>query len=364
MMEESWTPDELARAYLARGDWRRSRAPGPPPRTGTLSLWDGWIRDDPERAWPLFEAFLRLRPEDVEVVEQVWRRLQHLLERHGEAYEERVRALVAGNALLHRIAPPARLDPAAYRPAPLDVEALVDAYLDVLEYGHRASGVDNLVRGNPEEALPLVLEIIERGPLHGFTSGDTNHPLRELLRQHGPRVIDGVEEAAARSVLVRRVLWRAARYQRHPPDEYDMAPDVWERVHRAAAGTTDYDTDDPPGSARPLLPDDERTLQSWFRHEAAFWAYMKLGDLVTEDPETAWSVILRVVERAGTDDQLGSLGAGPLEDLIRLHGVVFIDRIEERARHDERFRDTLRAVWRTETPEALWARVEAARGTG
>ena len=124
-----------------------------------------------------------------------------------------------------------------------------------------------------------------------------------------------------------------------------------------------------------MTPDDrKRLVQGFIDHHAKrfvwgpdnvlrqqdqnFWAWEQVDQAVRNDPETAWSVILDVF--ASTEDEftLSCLAAGPLEDLLRHHGPLFIDRIEQRANTDHRFRDLLCGVWRSSTPE-VWARIEA-----
>jgi len=92
-----------------------------------------------------------------------------------------------------------------------------------------------------------------------------------------------------------------------------------------------------------------------------WWAWEEFERLTHEAPEEGWAAILAVVERTEDEYTLSILGAGPLEDLIEYHGPAFIERIEERARTDVRFRSVLQCVWRSSTPD-VWARVEAAQG--
>jgi hypothetical protein len=68
------------------------------------------------------------------------------------------------------------------------------------------------------------------------------------------------------------------------------------------------------------------------------WANDELRGLVWQEPERAWPVILSIVERNPANWVLASLGAGPLEDLLQAHGPLFIDRVEQEARRNERFR--------------------------
>jgi hypothetical protein len=357
---EELTPDELAARYLARFDWRRSRSREPRPPGDVLSAWEEWIASDPEKAWLLFEALVRLRPDDDDVLEQVWHRLEYLLARQGRAFEPRVRALVGGNARLRRIAPKSKLDAAAHRPRPLNLSELVQTYIRHSQAFDEAHEVDVAVREEPARGLRLALEIISRGPLHEFTSYDSFSPLLDLLRMHGSEVIDAVEDAASASVLVRRCLWRMSAQQSDPPGIHDVPADVWARVERAMNGTTDYNTDDPLGVAHSLTPEDERVIDAWFVREDAFWAWDRVGDIVREDPELAWRVTTMLVHDAPTDSVLGAVAAGPLEDFLGLHGVHFIERVETLAQRDTRFRESLQGVWQGSMSEAVWARVQRA----
>ena len=85
-----------------------------------------------------------------------------------------------------------------------------------------------------------------------------------------------------------------------------------------------------------------------------------LDRLIDERPEQAWPLVTELIERAPTDDSLGYVGAGPLEDLVQQHGAVFADRIVERAQLDSRWRSALRQVWGwEEVSEAFRRRIHA-----
>jgi hypothetical protein len=185
-----------------------------------------------------------------------------------------------------------------------------------------------------------------------------------LLREHGRAVIDRVEEAAAESVLVRRCLRRMRRGQGDPPRWTDIPADVWSRAERAIAGTTEYNTEDPPGTAHSLLPEQERVVEAWFVYHKTFWAWERVEDFVRNDPELAWRIVNLLIDAAPSDEVLGSIAAGPLEDLLREHGSQFVDRVEERARQNERFRQCLAGVWmsRGELPEDILQRIVDASG--
>ncbi|HYR97953.1 MAG TPA: hypothetical protein VEO58_03000 [Gemmatimonadales bacterium] len=345
MSDKDISPQELARQYLVTHDYYEGLGPKPQRRYRALSVWEDWIVSAPEKAWPVFEEIVRLRPDDDDVLEQVCHRLELLLEEHWELWHERVTRLVEGNARLTRIMPRAVLEKAHYEPKYRTIPELVEAWI-AQSLNHRgAFRLDELIREDPLRALALALEVINRAPLHGFTSFDVLGPLMDLLRQHGPEVIDQVEAAAATSVAVRRVLWRMRPQQGDGSSPNSVPEEVWTRVVRAAGDTTDYNTDDPPGVASALAPDEEAVVASWFVYNAKFWSWEALRQLVENDPETAWQAIEMLVGHPNAEDVLDIIGAGPLEDLLAEHGERFVTRVEQRALHDDRFRACLGGVW-------------------
>ncbi len=77
-------------------------------------------------------------------------------------------------------------------------------------------------------------------------------------------------------------------------------------------------------------------------------------------PEMVWHLILGVLEREVSQEVLIMVAAGPLEDLLSDWGSEYIDRVEQLARTDEKFRDLLRGVWgRNRMPEDVWIRLQA-----
>jgi hypothetical protein len=97
-------------------------------------------------------------------------------------------------------------------------------------------------------------------------------------------------------------------------------------------------------------------------HDASFWAFGKLYDLVGEQPDVAWELIHSILHRDHGDKVLMNLSAGPLEELLVEHGAAFIDRVEREALRDPQFIVLLGGVWKSTMDDRVWARVEAARG--
>ena len=83
----------------------------------------------------------------------------------------------------------------------------------------------------------------------------------------------------------------------------------------------------------------EILVKAWL--EGHLWAqYVEWG----LDAEPKWEFIKALVASAPDQDALGSIGAGPLEDLLYGNTEDFIDRVEQEAALNEKFRVSLRIV--------------------
>jgi hypothetical protein len=310
-----------------------------------LDVWEEWTTAAPDKAWAVYEEIVRLRPDDDEMLERIWSRLEWLLQKHGDLYHERISTLVHDNSRLARIAPPEQLARQYYAPNYLTPSELATVWLIHSSSASDSLELETLVRDDPEKALVLALELIHRGPAFRCRAFDLMSPLLHLLRQHGQQIIERVEAAAADSVAVRRALWSMRRQQSDPPRRYDAPADVWARAQRAAGDTTEYNSEDPPPVVTSLPPDLEVIVEAWFVYWYTFWAREELDGIVRESPEKAWEVICHLVDLAPIDDLLGSIAAGPLEDLLQTQGQRFVDRVEHQALENERFRLCLGGVW-------------------
>jgi hypothetical protein len=96
-------------------------------------------------------------------------------------------------------------------------------------------------------------------------------------------------------------------------------------------------------------------LEGW-AGDSNHWPFDVMWTLVQDAPEVAWPLLIELADQAD-DVQLGSLGAGFLEDFIATHGRQFIDRIEQRAASHPRFRLALQNVFRQGGPTDIWKRI-------
>ena len=82
-----------------------------------------------------------------------------------------------------------------------------------------------------------------------------------------------------------------------------------------------------------------------------------LYDLLYNDPETLWLLVLEIHHRDHSASIQQVLSAGPIEDLLARHGEAFIDRVETEARIDPLFARLLGGVWPNDMTDAVWQRV-------
>lgn len=80
--------------------------------------------------------------------------------------------------------------------------------------------------------------------------------------------------------------------------------------------------------------------------------------VVRTHPEHAWQCILATVAEARSQPYLGVLAAGPMEDLLGLHGSAFIERVELEARKNPKFAWMLGGVWQCQMTDEIWNRVQ------
>jgi hypothetical protein len=70
----------------------------------------------------------------------------------------------------------------------------------------------------------------------------------------------------------------------------------------------------------------------------------ELHRMLREDPEDAWDFIIAAIDAARSVDDLGFIGAGPIEDMLRFWGGRFNDDLIARARVDPRWGYAARMV--------------------
>lgn len=122
---------------------------------------------------------------------------------------------------------------------------------------------------------------------------------------------------------------------------------------------------------QPPFPTKEDLIKGWIHlqrstlnsqaYEESFWSCMLFMNLCEDFPEDTLNVIKAILKTNDSMEIIGPLAAGPLEDLIAKHGSILIDDIEREARACPKFNKTLGGVWKSNTDEAVWKRIENVR---
>jgi hypothetical protein len=97
-------------------------------------------------------------------------------------------------------------------------------------------------------------------------------------------------------------------------------------------------------------------------HDENWWALETVMNWKYDnEPDSLWSFILSVHERDVEERVAGHLAAGPVEDLMSQFGESYIERVEDLANKDARFKRMLCGVWQDMMSDELWARFRRAR---
>jgi hypothetical protein len=114
------------------------------------------------------------------------------------------------------------------------------------------------------------------------------------------------------------------------PDKFDAADlaSAWWKYQRLARG----------GRA-------ERKALEMGEPADAVAAARAVYELVDQGGGQAVALVSALVDGAETDDDLGRVGAGPLEDLLVRHGASLVDELDDLARRDPRFAQAMSGVW-------------------
>ncbi len=110
-------------------------------------------------------------------------------------------------------------------------------------------------------------------------------------------------------------------------------------------------------------------IDTWVRYEQLtlrtdrdgdFWAVMKLEELCRFNPDQALDVVIEILNREPTEQIIGSLAKGPLEQLFAQHGSRLMDRAEAEAESNAIFRRLLGCVPRKRMADELLVRIDNA----
>jgi hypothetical protein len=107
-------------------------------------------------------------------------------------------------------------------------------------------------------------------------------------------------------------------------------------------------------------PEIRTHAESWIANNAAGWGNEDdpLYNIIHENPDLALSILFAIMQLTDDPRQLGSLGAGHMEDFLGIHGQNYIDTIHILALRERRLREVLTDVWQGSMPKSVWHRIE------
>jgi hypothetical protein len=88
-----------------------------------------------------------------------------------------------------------------------------------------------------------------------------------------------------------------------------------------------------------------------------FWAWEYVHTLCRSGDRAALDRLVDLADSASNDEELGYLGAGPVEDLVRVFGEIPFDAIAAAAQRSPRFLRALQGIYGTVIPESIRVRM-------
>jgi hypothetical protein len=87
--------------------------------------------------------------------------------------------------------------------------------------------------------------------------------------------------------------------------------------------------------------DRNKLIEAWIQNQETFWALEKLDDIVNRSHDDAWPIVIEIAKRTDSEDVLGSLAAGPLEDMLCAFGDHYYDLVRKASEECFNFKRSL-----------------------
>ena len=167
---------------------------------------------------------------------------------------------------------------------PGEVRLIVD-WIAHAETITAAEELSRLVDEDPEEAWCLVRTMLDLAPTEKLISAVASGPLRDLLAKYPERFADRMSEAARcdaqfhgalQGVWIAEPEWMSERVERLLREPLPLARRKGEAVPAC----------------------DAALIARWFHHIDTSWAAEALTEIILEDAEDAWRVLLSLVREA------------------------------------------------------------------
>lgn len=213
----------------------------------------------------------------------------------------------------------------------------------------------------PGRTLDVALEVLRTETDRGIRLELGRDLMTTLVHRHAATLVERLEREAADNASLRWLLGGAYWWCRDEALQarLEAIADVggWradEAEHSEAAVALDCEALSVAELAEAWIEQKSKADKDRDANWHALCDYER--DLRDDDPDKMLDVILAVLARETHPALLSLLAAGPLEDVISMQ---VIDRIEQEAAGNERFRDLLRGVWYWSKPDDLKVRLDA-----
>ena len=90
-----------------------------------------------------------------------------------------------------------------------------------------------------------------------------------------------------------------------------------------------------------------------------FWAVSELMDISLSAPEECWNICLDIIKKTNNEYVLANVGAGPIETILCNFPDVTICLIEKEISKNEKLKQTLANVWKSNMPDSVWNRLQS-----
>ncbi len=259
----------------------------------------------------------------------------------------------------------------------LRLDGIITAWLIHSEVTKDAMILHDLPRHSPEAGWCAILKVLNQPESEKYLPA-LSECLKNFILYHGAEFIELIEAQAALDSRFKLLLAKV-----HTHTGTNISIQLLERLTNAAGTTVKHGTpktlEQVPNLSEALYatpitsePKDistfteselEHIVHHWMQYQETLWAQEKITYIIKEEfIEYAYNVVNVLYAKSSSNIHLASIGAGPLEDLLKKNGEFIIDRIEQLASMDQRFRFCLSYVWPTNIAVDVWKRIIKARG--
>ena len=208
---------------------------------------------------------------------------------------------------------------------------------------------------DPERCWELILLLLKASPSRKGLSAVAAGPLRQLMHSYFDQFIDRVRQEARDNL---RLSYALAHLH---VDSDQHRSELWSLGKRSAVlNFTDESEEERAEEINGLVTDWLlfARASSFNEREAHHWAVSAMHDLPLSDPHKCWSVILKLLERAATKDELLDIGV-EIGTLLMFNFEDFANIVAQELPQNSRLAYALQNACLDEEQKAHWVELLA-----